>query len=484
MLNTNRSMIAPRGFTLIELLIVIGIALLVSVLVIPTISSGLSHRQVSEAARIVQASLVGARDAAIRDNTPSGIRLVQDPLFSGQHGKFLADGVTPDPLAGQMDPSLILAYNRIIPIAPAPSYSSGLVTPLATMPLAVAGIAYTGPGTPSIVNPTWANTTALVITETPTSVVTGTNGQPTITLNEPTSWMWNVRVGDKIQINNSGRWYTIAGPMVIPPQGIMINNVLMANPEMFVNIGVPGTVPALLDVQGNPSDFLLLVNGTDDNINGWVDEGWDGVDNDNQNGIDDIGEWVEKETFATTLPPDPLPYTIQRRPVPQINAREIQLPSGVVIDATTWASTQERSRLPINQFTGQVDLLINPDGSVVPTTLYSSPSSIGMAGAFYHFWLSERSDLQAATGTMAPMLPIGTIEPQLVEVGTNVVSNIATATYSGPVVKGNMFLLSLSSRSGRVASREPGFDDPAGPLAGAGHYSASMPFLINMQSQQ
>ena len=49
------------GFTLLELLVVIVIILLVSVLVLPAVISSLSDRQVSEAARILQGGLVGAR---------------------------------------------------------------------------------------------------------------------------------------------------------------------------------------------------------------------------------------------------------------------------------------------------------------------------------------------------------------------------------------------------------------------------------------
>ena len=40
-----------------------------------------------------------------------------------------------------------------------------------------------------------------------------------------------------------------------------------------------------------------------------------------------------------------------------------------------------------------MDILLNPNGTVVPTTEYSSPSSFGMNSAFYHFWLAERGDL-------------------------------------------------------------------------------------------
>ena len=33
--------------------------------------------------------------------------------------------------------------------------------------------------------------------------------------NSPTSWYWNIRIGDKIQLNNTGIWYTVVGPMNI-----------------------------------------------------------------------------------------------------------------------------------------------------------------------------------------------------------------------------------------------------------------------------
>ena len=71
------------GFTLVELLVVISIILLVSAVALPSIISAISHRQVSEAARILQAALVGARDSAIKNNAPSGIRLLPDPTING-----------------------------------------------------------------------------------------------------------------------------------------------------------------------------------------------------------------------------------------------------------------------------------------------------------------------------------------------------------------------------------------------------------------
>ena len=62
---------------------VILIILLVSAVALPTVLPALTHRQVSEAARILQGGLVGARDTAINNNAPAGIRLLPDPVLNG-----------------------------------------------------------------------------------------------------------------------------------------------------------------------------------------------------------------------------------------------------------------------------------------------------------------------------------------------------------------------------------------------------------------
>ncbi len=161
-------------------------------------------------------------------------------------------------------------------------------------------------------------------------------------------------------------------------------------------------------------EFLFLVNGLDDNQNGWIDEGYDGVEQQHlvrepeqparmtpmrsPNGKHEA--WPA--SFVGQAVPTNQPYTIQRRPAPVSNSREISLPTNVVIDLTTWGNpalnlgTQERSQFPpgvINPYTGYVDILLYPNGTVVPTTIYSTPSSFGMSGAFFHFWLAERSDV-------------------------------------------------------------------------------------------
>ncbi len=364
-----------RGFTLIELLVVMLIILLVSAVVLPTVIPAISHRQVSEAARILQGALAGARDTAINNNAPTGIRLLPDPALTGQ--PITVNGVP------TLDPTKILASNRYIPIQLAPDYSEGYVYPQnlalplfsATFPYYYGNLAGNYPSTTS-------HMLYLVQAYTNASNM----------LNPPTSWYWNIRIGDKIQINNTGISYTIVGPMTV------------LNPELFVNVGNPGMTPPLTDANGNPVEFLFLVNGIDDNKDGYVDNGWDGVDNDGINGVDDLNEWIEIETWQGSLQSTPnpaggYPYTITRRPVVSPGSRETPLPSNVVVDLTTWNPgalgnyVSERSRLPVDPTTGYVDILLNPNGTVVPTAVYSSPSSFGMNAAFYHFWLAERGDL-------------------------------------------------------------------------------------------
>src|SRR5271166_5104354 len=218
-----------RGFTLIELLVVMLIILLVSAVVLPSVIPAISHRQVSEAARILQGALVGARDTAINNNAPAGIRLLPDPVLNGQ--SLNAPGGTVG--VPTLDPTRILASNRYIPIQLAPDYSEGLVN------------VDQGPPPFSVANPN--QYFVYPAAKSPVGVTTyypaGTNAMlyleqsvynPTTNLlNSPTSWYWNIRIGDKIQLNNTGIWYTIVGPMNI------------YNPELFVNVGDPGTQPPL-----------------------------------------------------------------------------------------------------------------------------------------------------------------------------------------------------------------------------------------------
>lgn len=376
---------ARRAFTLIELMVVMVIILLISVVALPTIVASYSHRQVSEAGRIVQGALIGARDNAIRNNRPSGIRLLPDPAFGGIGAATIVDAngqSKPNPYSGILDPTQILACNRIVPLDPAPEYSEGAVSVFPATVYAASVLLVNG----------FIGCPALVIEETAYDL----RGMPL----PPNSWAWNIRVGDKLQVNQAGPWYTVVGPVVV------------ANPELFVNYGQPGVASPLqrknaAGTNFNP-EYLLLVNGKDDNGNGWTDEGFDGVDNNQINGNDELIEWESEQWLGSIghSGVSNLPYTIQRRPAPSTNAREVALPTNVVVDLTTWGTTLERSRVgaALNRTTGYVDIMVQPDGTVIPTTIYSSPSSVGLAGAFIHLWLSERGDL-ATSPVPSPLTP-------------------------------------------------------------------------------
>jgi len=461
MMNRNRGASRARqrgGFTLIELLVVITIILIISAVALPTILPALSHRQVSEAARIFQGALVGARDSAIHNNAPSGVRLLPDPVLNGLN-----------PQTGLLDPSQPLAANRFIPLELAPEYSEGAVSSLPTI----------------LVPANFQPCPWLAVMES----VVYASAAGAVLPNSPTSWFWNIRVGDKIQINGAGPWYTVVGPMVIQPLAVLPAN--RGNTELFVNVGPPGTQSPLNIVQGgqnglavNP-EFLFLVNGQDDNGNGWIDESFDGVDN-NANGVTDYpADPVEFEQeawlgsvgvngFTNQL------YTIQRRPAPAINARATSLPSNVVIDLTTWGATPtapatlERTRLPggaFNPYTGYVDILVYPNGTVVPTTIYSTPASVGLSGSFFHFWLAERSDVVAPVGTGAPLLPIGNIQQSL-----------SQPPYNGTRIQGEYRLVTVFTRTGQTTTAEDvQFDNPAFEAANNSAYNASYPFLAAQQ---
>jgi hypothetical protein len=251
------------------------------------------------------------------------------------------------------------------------------------------------------------------------------------------------------------------------------------------------------------------VNGLDDDLDGYADNGWDGIDNnlpfEIANGLphltDDPLEW-EAETWLgplATLPPLPSTfapplrgtpgitnqqYIITRRPITTPGSRETNFPSSVVLDLTTWDTqtfnaqaqadgfsttfVSERSRLPVDPNTGYVDILIDPRGQVVPTTKYSTPSSFSMGSSFYHFWLSERTDLfppayQKGGGTLAPyLLPMPAGTPNYPSV----------ADSSGRQLTGEWRLLTLFTRTGQLSTNAIGSFDGTAP---------SLPFLSAQQ---
>lgn len=414
-----------RAFTLIEILVVIAIVMLASIVALPVLMPLLNGRHLSEAARIFTASLAGVKDAAIRANEARGLRLLPDPTMTV-------------PTLGNANAGTIqLAYNRMVPIEPAADYSEGrvLIGPQvsATAAASMTGWppAYPRGGTYGPLFPlSGAGTTSvLMVEESPFTGGYRTIGAP----NDPANWYWNIRLGDKIQVGGSGQSYTVVGPCTVNPWSTA--TATQGNPELFVNVGPPGTTPPLIrqyyTAANTPGpkftpEFLFVVNAQDDNTNGWVDEGWDGYDQNFNGIIDDLAEWLnigEPEKWTGTLgnpPPDndtggtgmspswiwlnnnpnfinDQEYAIQRRPVPTPGAREIFLPSSVVIDATgalplAGVVTNERSQLYIDSGSLYCDIMMTPTGQFIPTTSYSTPTA-GSTLPFLHFWLTDKADV-------------------------------------------------------------------------------------------
>ncbi|MFO0889282.1 MAG: type II secretion system protein [Isosphaeraceae bacterium] len=422
------------GFTLIELLTVITIIAITLALLGPVLMHGSIAQR--EAARLLQGTIAGARDAAIGSGRPRGIRLVPDPSFPLRR---LSNN--------QIDPSAILCASRIVSIESAPAYAEGRVN-----------IGFTAPGLPGFPPSYFGSSSEVYPWPSKVLMVEECAGDmDTGLVNPPTCWFWNVRIGDRIRIGNSGIWYTVVGPMTVP------------NSEFLVNCGRPG-----VDFRGTKSpllrfcynrvvevEFLFLVNGRDDDQNGYIDEGFDGIDNNQDGLVDEVAEW-EPEVWVggpANVVIMNAPYTISRRPVRSSGTRDVTLPSGVVIDLTTWGSSRERSRLPVNPLSGEVDILLGPDGRVVPSSIYSTPANVGLSCPFLHFWLADRADLFEPRSDTYPQLPL---PPG------------PSPDPAGRELKGDATILSLNTRSGLTTTTTPSRFDTG--EVGSPAYDASLPF--------
>jgi prepilin-type N-terminal cleavage/methylation domain-containing protein len=356
-----------RAFTLVELLIVMLIILLVSVIALPGLVTMLNSRQIDDAARILQGGLVAGRDQAARDSSPAGIRLLPDPAILA---------AIPRLASGQLDPTKALVSNRYIPISTGPDYSEGLVN---TFP-AWTYLPAVNLGLP-----------CLVIEQAPGYWQPSGAGYVWIP-NAPTNWAWNIRRGEQIRLGSMV--CTIFGPVAV------------ANSDGFINYGTPGaplpftrtyTAPDRTTTHDDTPEFLLAVNGRDDDGDGYIDNGWDGVDNngDPLHLIDEPAEWTEVERWDSRILSglSQATYTIGRRPYPDPTVREVLLPASVVVDLSSWGSTKERSRVNVDPFTGYVDLMFTPGGQVTYSLPWGVPSSLGLAQSVSALWLCERTDI-------------------------------------------------------------------------------------------
>jgi len=375
-----------RGFTLIELLVVITIILLVSVVALPTIVTSLGERSVLSGAQALQGALVACRDAATRDNSPHGLRLELDPS--------LPPMLLP---SGQIDPLSTLASNRWTSMATAPDYTDGLCS------------AY-----PAETYPAWMRPVTCLILEEQPGHWEQSGGSWVFMTNDPANWWHNIRIGERVRIGDVGQPLTICGPRFPETAGGLLSS------EGFTQGVLPGT-PAFTRTYTAPDgtttttaspQWLMLVNGLDDNNDGFVDNGWDGIDNDVANGVDDPAEWeTERWTAIYTTGFDGKRYSISRRPVPSDVSRTSALPSSAVIDLTTALpaagyESRERSRVPIDPTTGSVVIMIRPDGRPEYDLPWGVPSSVGLDRSWWHFWITDRSSLKAPSpGTSWNLLP-------------------------------------------------------------------------------
>lgn len=319
---------APSGFTLIELLVVILIIGAVSSVALPVVVPMVMHRGVDESARIVQAQLHQARDLASRTGM-AGLRLLPSKSIPDAYDRFVPL-VQPPPYAeGRVNVDLS-------------GYPGGLVPPPGRLVLEEA----IGDGRPYTDDKGVYHPEGVRLT--------------------PTSWYWNVRVGDVAEI--AGSRYTVCGPMAIPTV------------EGYVNIGDPGTTSPL-DRGAGPREWLYLTDRLDDDGDGWVDPGWDGIDNDLDGATDEDDEWeAERWGAVASGGLTAARYTIHRRPI-AIATGDVQLAGGTAVDAL-------RSKLPVDRLTGCVDLTFDTSGRVDSPSPYGRPAAYALDSEWLHFWVS------------------------------------------------------------------------------------------------
>jgi len=113
---------------------------------------------------------------------------------------------------------------------------------------------------------------------------------------------------------------------------------------------------------------------------------------------------------------------------------------------TAWASTQERSRLPVDPFTGNVDVLVAPNGQILASNASSSLAP-PVNFPFYHFWITERDDVFEPFDTGPPYLPMPSGTGGDPRINASVVYPTTL-----PNLKSERRLLSVNTRTGQITS--------------------------------
>lgn len=225
--------------------------------------------------------------------------------------------------------------------------------------------------------------------------------------NNPTSWYWNVRLGETIVLG--GVRYTICGPM------------LQDNPEKFVNVG-----PQQIDKTGKfrvswsplkrtygdgthpySTEFLLLVNGKDDDRDGLIDSGWNGIDDNLDGVVDDDYEW-ETEHWATSAVSGltNAPYHVVRSMVPTTRGQH-ELPANIIVDLS-------KSSVMGKTFADHIDLIFDRTGRISTKSVYSIDNT-PLGERFVKLQISDRNrpqvGLQLTIDTRAGQVDATPTEP-------------------------------------------------------------------------
>ncbi len=479
-----------RGYTLIELLVVLLIIMLLTAAMIPVVLPAIQQNEIRSAANLVYGELTRAHDQAVRDNRPGGIRLIPDAI---------------DPTRPQ-----VVTASRLIAIEIGPDYSEGLVRPRLFDPPG----GFPNPTPPGLPDPTlFANNVAypyLTVLEDKWENV-GSPGNPILVPRTPTSWFFNLRQGDRITLGDQGKSYTVAGPITNPtisyrpggsvadPNGVVANYRNPApNPERLINYG-PDSLYDTSSPGTRTFEFLYLMDGVDNDEDGFQDEGFDGVDNDGDgivdpgfNGLDDNGdghidEWYEvylhrnadgsliypgcpdtnmpgaalPPAYANEYEPEQGPrrlpasgymsYSVSRRPVVSRGARELALPGQTVVDLTSWNLTRERSRLPIDPYSGVVDIVIAPNGQLVAQGANANPAP-SQSLPFYHIWLGEREDLFNPSQPPNPPPNNPGRQNWLPMPREAIVQNVDYYPADLPTLKASQRLISVNARTGQIST--------------------------------
>ena len=264
----------------------------------------------------------------------------------------------------------------------------------------------------------------------------------------------------------AGPWYTVVGPMT--------QTAATGNSELFINVGPPGTRSPLARLYANGDqsivyypEFLLLVNGADDNANGWTDEGWDGVDNNGDGNIDELAEW-ESELWtgaALTQNITNLPYLIRRRPAPVVNARRRGIPhkrrggSHHLEHHARAVPASGEHEYGICGDPGQSRRHGRPIDTVLDTVIVRPVVRIFslLAGR------TKRSGRTEHVGDGGPLFAAA--------------AGAAPNLFNGLELKGEYSLITLFTRTGQITTNaNPPFDNPAAPTTGK-TYNPNLPFL-------